>query len=148
MIDSLNKGRYPYVNIAEVAPNQKSFIFGCKLTGCLMLYDISSEDIINFQIPSLMKTSTLISATFTNLSQQLFLQYANRKFLFYNIKYHSLSKWSQRNTNRFPKNYLRSYNFPIGAVFHPRNTRKIILYTNYELTNVNYQIQPPKVATL
>ena len=34
-----------------------------------MLYDISSEDIINLEIPKLMQNSTLINATFTNNGQ-------------------------------------------------------------------------------
>ena len=75
------------MNISDVAKNQKSFIFGSKFTGELMLYDISTEDIVNMKLPKLMKNANIVNAKFTPDCQQIFIQYDNRKFLFYNVKY-------------------------------------------------------------
>ena len=43
-------------------------------------------------------------------------------------------------------NYLKAYNFPIGVIFHPKNQKEILLYTNYDITKVSYNNNPQKEA--
>jgi len=49
----MSKTDFPAVNLSEVSNNQKKFIFGSRLKNSIMLFDISTDDIVSMKIPDL-----------------------------------------------------------------------------------------------
>ena len=81
-----------------------------------------------------------------NHDGKLFIVYENHKFAIFNLKTRSLDKWSLKNMNKFPLNYLKKLNLIIGMTFHPEDKNKIILYSNFYYIVINLAQKIPKAS--
>lgn len=141
-ISALSSYENTIFNQMELSFDDDFIAIGSKLKNCICIF---KENEFFWEIPKI-EPYNFTCFKFSPFHGKLFVIYENHKFAIFNLKKKSIDKWSLKNMNKFPLNYLKKLNSIIGIAFHMEDKNKIIIYSNFYYIIINLAQKIPKAS--
>lgn len=139
-ISALNTYEKTIFDQIELSFDDDFIAIGSKIKNCICIF---KEKEFFWEVPKIEPYNFNIFR-FSPFDGKLFVIYENHKFAIFNLKKKCMDKWSLKNMNKFPLNYLKKLNPIIGIAFHVEDKNKIIIYSNFYYIIINLAQKIPK----